>query len=144
MVRPSGNLRAQARPTCRIFHARRAYLSTAYRDRKPLRQQQRPADTAPPLAIEPIPQPRRRPPEPKTTQQPMHREKPPAAPNKDPAKMSDAELEAAKDDIRTQCGIALFNPKHPLHRDALELLPQILPGVVIPNSYLQDALTLAA
>ena len=108
------------------------------------RQQQRPADTAPPLAIEPIPQPRRRPPEPKTTQQPMHREKPPAAPNKDPAKMSDAELEAAKDDIRTQCGIALFNPKHPLHRDALELLPQILPGVVIPNSYLQDALTLAA
>jgi hypothetical protein len=58
--------------------------------------------------------------------------------------MSDEEIEAAKDDIRTRCGIALFNQQHPLHREALELLPEILPGVVVPDSYFQDALPRAA
>ena len=107
------------------------------------RQQQRPAHTASPLSIAPIPPPRRRPSEAKPAQQPLHREKAPAAPMKDSAKMTDEELEAAKEDIRTQCGIALFNPKHPMHREALELLPEILPGVIVPDSYYQDAPLLA-
>ena len=98
----------QAMETDDPAHAERlrrshATLTRTMRDamRQLDRQQQRPADTAPPLAIKPIPQPRRRPPEPKTTQQPMH-------------------------------------------RDALELLPQILPGVVVPESYYQNALPLVA
>jgi hypothetical protein len=91
------------------------------------------------LSIAPIPPPRRRSPEAKPAQQPIHREQAPRAPMKDPAKMSDEEIEAAKDDIRTRCGIALFNPQHPLHREALELLPEILPGIAVPESYYRDA-----
>ena len=123
-----------------------ASLTRTMRDTMHLldRHQQRPADTAPLLSIAPIPPPRRLSPEAKPAQQPMHRDKAPAAPMKDPAKMTDEEIEAAKDDIRTRCGIALFNPQHPSHREALELLPEILPGVVVPDSYYQDALPRAA
>jgi hypothetical protein len=67
----------------------------------------------------------------------------PRAPMKEPAKMTDEEIEAAKDDIRTRCGIALFSPKHPSHREALEPLPEILPSVVVPEAYYQDAPLLA-
>ena len=107
-------------------------------------RQQRPADTAPPPAIAPIPPPRRRPAEPKTTQQSMHREKAPAAPEKDLAKASDQELADALADLHTQVATALFDKKHPLHRDALRMLPEILPGIVVPDAWLDDALPMAA
>jgi hypothetical protein len=46
--------------------------------------------------------------------------------------MTDEELEAAKDNLRTQCAIALFDLKHPQHHEALELLPELLPdGMVV-------------
>ena len=110
-------------------------------------QQQRPVVTAPPMpAVEPIPPPRRRPPEPKTTQQPMHREKPPtkrAAENKDAAKMNDEELAAAMTDMRMQAATALLDRKHPDHRDALHFLPEILPGIMVPDSWLDDAPAIA-
>ena len=107
-------------------------------------RQQRSADTQAPLAIEPIPKPRRRPAEPKTTQQPLHREKAPAAPAKDPSKMTDDELQSALTDMRTEAAAALFDKQHPLHRDALRMLPEILPGIVVPEAWLEDALPIAA
>ena len=107
-------------------------------------RQQRSADTQAPLAIEPIPKPRRRPAEPKTTQQPLHREKAPAAPTKDPSKMTDDELQSALTDMRTEAAAALFDKQHPLHRDALRMLPEILPGIVVPEAWLEDALPIAA
>ena len=107
-------------------------------------RQQRSADTQAPLAIEPIPKPRRRPAEPKTTQQPLHREKAPAAPTKDPSKMTDDELQSALTDMRTEAAAALFDKKHPLHRDALRMLPEILPGIVVPDAWLAEALPIAA
>ncbi len=92
------------------------------------RQRMQPAEAAlPQPVIEPGPPPRPRPPEAKPAQQPLHREKPPTAPMKDPAKMTDRELEATKDNIQTQCAIALFDMKHPQHQEALELLPELLP-----------------
>ena len=49
------------------------------------RQQQRPADTAPPMmALAPIPPPRPRPPEPNTEQHPVHRENPAELPAAEP------------------------------------------------------------
>ena len=115
-------------------------------------QQQRPAIADQPMpAIEPIPLPRRRPAEPNATHNPLQSEKPPAAtkkdrtaPQKDPAKMKDDELAAALADIRTQAATALFDTKHPLHREALRMLSEILPGVVVPDTMLEDALPLAA
>lgn len=132
-------------PFTRDLRRSHATLTGTMRDTMRLleRQQRRPADTAPPPAIAPILPPRRRPPGTKPAQQPMHREQASRAPMKDPAKMTDEEIEAAKDDIRTRCGIALFSPKHPSHREALELLPEILPSVVVPESYYQDAPLLA-
>ena len=103
------------------------------------RQRMQPAEaTSPPPVIEPVPPPRRRPPEAKTAQQPLHREKDPSAPMKDPAKMTDEELESAKADIRTQCAIALFDVKHPLHLEALELLPEFLPDGMVLTGRSQD------
>ena len=105
------------------------------------RQRMQPAEAAPSLpVIEPAPPPRRRPPEAKPAQQPMHRENAPTAPAKDPAKMTDEELEAAKADIRTQCAIALFDVKHPQHHEALELLPD---GMVVTGRS-RDVCLLAA
>lgn len=105
------------------------------------RQRMQPAEAAPsPPVIEPAPPPRRRPPEAKPAQQPMHRENAPTAPAKDPAKMTDEELEAAKADIRTQCAIALFDVKHPQHHEALELLPD---GMVVTGRS-RDVCLLAA
>ena len=58
--------------------------------------------------------------------------KPPAAPAKPPTEMTDEQLEAARSDIHIQCAIALFDVKHPLHQDALEILPELLPeGMVV-------------
>ena len=103
------------------------------------RKQQEPADTeAPPLAIEPIPPIRRRPPEPKPAQHPMHREKAPAE-DKDPSKMTDDELDAALKAMRAQVTVALFDKKHPNHKDALRLLPEMLPGVIVPETMLEPA-----
>ena len=123
---------------------RRSYAVTmrTMRDTMRLLAQQRtqPADeAAPPPVIESIPPPRRRPSEAKPPQQAVHREKPPAAlakepaaPAKDPAEMTDEELEATRSDIQIQCAIALFDVKHPLHQDALEILPELLPeGMVV-------------
>jgi hypothetical protein len=100
--------------------------------------QKRPADTEAVAAIAPIAPPRRRPAEEKSTQHPIQREKPRPGPKKHPSKMTDEELEAAKDAIRTECAVALLDPKHPDHREARRMLPEILPGVVIPESWLED------
>ena len=88
------------------------------------RQQQRPAASAPPVpAIEPIPPPRR-PAAPKPPQQPMHPEKPRTGRaaadllDKDPAKMTDAELRAAMMEIGAKCAAALAEAEHPLHPEA--------------------------
>jgi hypothetical protein len=83
-------------------------------------QQKPPVGSAPaPLDIVPIPPPRRRPAAPNPPQQPMHREKArtgraaAADPlDKDPAKITDAELGAAI----TECDAALAKEEHPLHR----------------------------
>ena len=102
--------------------------------------QQRPANTAPAPAFEPIPPPRRRPAEPNATHDPMQSEEPRTGPKKDPAKMTDNELNAALTDMRTQAAAALFDKKHPMHRDALRMLPQILPGIVVPDALFEDSL----
>jgi len=107
------------------------------------KHQQQPADTAPLPVIETIPPPRRRPPEAKPTKHPIHREEP-RAPMKDPAKMTDAEIEENKERILTDSANALFRPHHPRHREALAFLPMILPGIIIPDSYLQDPVPEAA
>ena len=106
-------------------------------------RQQRPADTEAHPAIEPIPPPRRRPAEQNATHYPMQSEKPTAAPKKDPAKMTDEELSTALTDIETKVATALFDKKHPLHREALRMLPEMLPGIVVPDSWLEDALPMA-
>jgi hypothetical protein len=101
-------------------------------------QQRLPAIAMPPMpAIAFIPQPRRRAPEPKPTQQPIHREKALAvvAPRKDPSKMTDEELEAGLNETRTLCATALFDRNHPLHDEAVRMQPEILPGLVVPNAW---------
>jgi hypothetical protein len=108
-------------------------------------QQRRPAIAAQPMpAIEPIPPLRRRPAEPITTKQPMHRDKAPAAQDEDPTKMTDDELQSGLPEMRTQAAMALFDTKHPMHREALRMLPQILPGIVVPDAMLEDPLPMAA
>jgi hypothetical protein len=108
------------------------------------RRQERPADTEPLPAIEPISQPRRRPAEQNATHYPMQSEKPRTEPRKDPAKMSDEALETAKNEIRTLCVTALFDKKHPLHLEALRTQPDILPGLVVPDALREDALPMTA
>ena len=112
------------------------------------RQQQSPAVVAPPvMAIAPIPQPRRQPPEAKPAQHPMHPEKvriKAEPPNKDPAKMSDEELAVALTEVRTIAVAALFDKQHPLHRETLRILPKILPGIEVPDSYFGDTPSIAA
>ena len=101
------------------------------------KQQQRPAEALapPPPAIEPIPAPRRRPPEEKPAQHPVHREKALAAPpKKDPAKMTDAELEAAMNEMQALYDAALNDAEHPMHREALLIRPEDLPGGFLPVS----------
>ena len=50
----------------------------------------------------------------------------------DPAKMTDAEIEACKAEIRTECAIALLDPKHPDYHEAVQLPPERLPeGMVV-------------
>ena len=101
------------------------------------RQQQRPADTAPPvLAFAPIPPSRPRPPEPNATQHPLHRE-------------NQAEMPVAKPDDgmaekQALAVAALFDKKHPRHREALHLLRDILPEIVIPESWFDDPPAIAA
>jgi hypothetical protein len=107
-------------------------------------RQKRPADTQALPAIEPIPKARRRPAEPITTKQPMHRDKAPAAQDEDPTKMTDDELQSGLPEMRTQAAMALFDTKHPMHREALRMLPQILPGIVVPDAMLEDPLPVIA
>ena len=38
---------------------------------------------------------------------------------KDPALMTDAEIEACKTEIRRECPAALLDPRHPDHQEAL-------------------------
>ena len=139
---------AEAEDPAHAERLRRSYTAMTRTMRDMMRllesRQQRPAEIAPPLAVEPIPPLRRRPPAPKAAQHPIHREKAPAPVKKDPAKMSDEELNAALTDIQTQCATALFDNKHPLHREALRMLPEMLPGIVIPETWLEDALPMAA
>ena len=112
------------------------------------RQQQRPADTAPPvLAFVPIPALRRQPPEAKPVQHPVHLEKvrtKAEPPNQDPAKMSDEELGVALTEVRTLAVAALFDKKHPLHHETLRILPNILPGIEVPDSCFGDTPSMAA
>ena len=101
------------------------------------RQQQRPADTAPPVpAFAPIPPPRPRPPEPNATQDPLHRE--------NQAEMPDAEPDPAMAEKQALAVKAMFDKKHPLHREALHLLREILPDIVIPESWFDEPPALAA
>jgi hypothetical protein len=77
----------------------------------------------------------------------MHREKArtTAVPlEKDPAKMTDAELKAAMADMRTQCATALFDTKHPMHHEALRFLPEILRSAAFPDTYADDASAITA
>jgi len=124
-----------------------ATLTRTMRDMMRLldRQQQRPVTEAPVMpAIAPVPPPRRRPAEVNAAYNPMHREKPWTEPMMDPAKMTDAELQSSLTDVRTQCAAALFDKKHPMHREVLRMLPRILPGIVVPDAWLEDAPSLAA
>ena len=77
----------------------------------------------------------------------MHREKvriKAEPPNKDPAKMSDEELSVALTEVRTLAVAALFDKKHPLHHETLRILPKILPGIEVPDSYFADTPAMAA
>ena len=102
-------------------------------------RQQRPADTEAPPAIPPIPPFRRRPAEANATQDPIQRDKPAAAPKKDISKMTDAELTVAKQAVQVDWARVLFDKQHPLHREAVGMLPEYLPGLVIPDSWFEDA-----
>ena len=101
------------------------------------RQQQQPADTAPPvLALAPIPPPRPRPPEPNAEQNLMQRE--------NPAEMPAAEPDPAMAEKQALAVAAMFDNKHPLHREALHLLREILPDIVIPESWFDEPPAMAA
>ncbi len=95
------------------------------------KQQKQPAESLPPPAFAPIPPPRRRPPEAKPAQVPLHREKaPPEKPKKDPSKMTDEEIEIAKDRLRATFAAALSDPQHPEHDELINLRPEdFLEGV---------------
>jgi hypothetical protein len=120
-------------------HLRRSYtmMTRTMQNRIRLleRQQQNPAAAAPPP---------RRPAKQNATHYPMQSEKPPAASKKDLAKMTDDELQAALTDMRAQAAAALFDKKHPLHREALRMLPEILPSIVVPDTWSDDAPAMAA
>ena len=138
---------AETEDSTKAERLRRSHATMTRGMRDTMRQlderQQHPADTEAPPAIEPIPAPRRRPAEPNATHYPMQSEKPAAAPKKDPAKMTDEELTTALTDIETKVATALFDKKHPLHREVLRMLPEMLPGIVVPDSWLEDALPMA-
>ena len=53
--------------------------------------------------------------------------------------MSDDELNAALKAMRAQVTEALFDKKHPHHKDALRALPKMLPGVIVPETMLEPA-----
>jgi hypothetical protein len=74
----------------------------------------------------------------------MQSAQPRTEPMKDPAKMTDKEIETAKQNIRIRWGTALFDDKHPLHLEARRMLPESLPGIVVPGTWLEDSLPLAA
>ena len=63
----------------------------------------------------------------------MHRE--------NQAKMPDAEPNAGKAEKHA---LAMFNKKHPVHREALHLLREILPDIVIPENWFDEPPALAA
>jgi hypothetical protein len=123
---------------------RRSYAMTMRTMRDTMRaltqEQQRPDESlaAPPPAIEPPPPLRHRPPAPPVTHTPMNREKTPAPLSKDPSKMTDAELQAALADMRAQAAVALFDRDHPMHRETLRMLPEVLPGIVVPDAWIAD------
>ena len=73
----------------------------------------------------------------------MHRKNAPAE-DKDPAKMTDEELDAALTEVRNQAAKALFDKKHPMHREALRMLAEMPPGIVIPETMLDDAPAIAS
>ena len=101
------------------------------------RQQQRPAETAPPVtAFAPIPPPRPRPPEPNATQHPLHRE--------NPAELPEAEPDDGMAEKQALAVAAMFDKKHPRHREALHLLREILPDIVIPDSWFDEPPAMAA
>lgn len=96
------------------------------------KQRKQPAEAIPPPAFAPIPPPRR-PPAPKLAQNAMHREKaPPEKPKKDPSKMTDEEIEAAKDELRAVFAAALSDPNHPEHEEIVKLQPEDFPEGVYP------------
>ncbi len=98
------------------------------------KQQKQPAESLPPPAFAPIPPPRRRPPEAKPAQVPLHREKaPPEKPKKDPSKMTDEEIEIAKDRLRATFAAALSDPQHPEHDELMSLQPEDFPEGVYPT-----------
>ena len=41
--------------------------------------------------------------------------------------------------MRAQAAKALFDKKHPMHREALRMLAEMPPGIVIPETMLDDA-----
>jgi hypothetical protein len=139
---------AETEDQARADRLRRSHATMIRSMRDTMRQlesrQQHRADTEAPPTIEPIAPPRRRPAEPNATHYPMQSEKRPAAPKKDPAKMSDEELSTALTDIETKVATALFDKKHPLHREALRMLPEMLPGIVVPDAWLEDAIPIVA
>ena len=76
---------------------------------------------------------RRQPNEPKPEQHPVQRE--------NPAKMPDAEPDA---DMAEKHALAMFDKKHPVHREALHLLRAIMPDILIPESWFDEPPAMAA
>ena len=66
----------------------------------------------------------------------MHRE--------NQAKMPDAEPDASTAEKQALAVKAMFDKKHPMHREALHLLREILPDIVIPESWFDEPPALAA
>ena len=57
---------------------------------------------------------------------------------KDPALMTDAEIEACKTEIQTECAAALLDPRHPDHQEALQVLPDLLPEGMVETGRSRD------
>jgi hypothetical protein len=123
--------------TTKAERLRRSHATMTRGMRDTMRQldqrQQHPADTEAPPAIEPIPALRRSPAEPNATHYPMQSEKPAAAPKKDPAKMTDEELNTAHTDIQTQVATALFDNKNPCIERRCACCRRSSPGIVVPD-----------
>ena len=67
----------------------------------------------------------------------MLREKAPAedpAEDKAPGKTADDELNATLKAMRGQVTEALFHRKNPHRKDALRAVPEMLPGVIVPET----------